>query len=227
MACPRTVHDTVCVDAEVTITPLVTVGEIRSNCVGDAVIGSCPGTPSQFCTFNVRQEICVEVPLMFEANASATPRGIVCGTPDIGPCSSTVSCTYTIGYFKNHPDHISTLIVKAGGSIDLGNSSTGLGYTVTTVAEAVDVLNFNIPTSSLPTTTTYAVQYIILYAQLLAAKLNILNGATCDAATEAINEADIFLATSPAEGVAGAQALQEELAAFNEGTAFGCPDHCA
>lgn len=227
MACPTTVHDTVCVDAEVTITPLVTVGEIRSNCVGDAAIGSCPGTPSQFCTFNVRQEICVEVPLKFEANASATPRGIVCGTPDIGPCSSNVSCTYTIGYYKNHPDLISTLIAKAGGSIDLGDSLTGLGYIVTTVAEAVDVLSFNIPSSSLPTTTTYAVQYILLYAQLLAAKLNVLNGAACDVAAQAIDEADIFLATSPPEGVAGAQTLQEELASFNEGTAFGCPDHCA
>jgi hypothetical protein len=227
MACPTTVHETVCVDAEVTITPLVTVGEIHTNCIGDAVLGSCPGTPSQFCTFNIRQEICVEVPLTFEANASATPRGIVCSTPNIGSCSSTISCTYTIGYFKNHPDYITTLIVKAGGNIDLGNSSTGLGYTVTTAAEAVAVLSFNIPSSSLPTTATYAVQYSVLYAQLLAAKLNVLNGANCDAATAAISDADNFLASSPATGVAGAPALQEELALFNEGNAFGCPEHCS
>lgn len=227
MACPITVHDTVCVDAEVTITPLVTVGEIHSNCVGGAVIGSCPGTPSQSCTFNVRQEICVEVPITFEANASATPRGIVCGTPNTGLCGSTASCTYTIGYYNNHPDVIATLIAKAGGSITLGNSSTGLGYTVTTVAEALSVFNYNLPSSSLPTTANYAVQYSVLYAQLLAAKLNVLNGATCDAATAAINDADQFLATSPAAGVAGAPALQEELALFNEGNAFDCPEHCA
>jgi lactate permease len=63
--------------------------------------------------------------------------------------------------------------------------------------------------------------------QLLAAKLNILNGATCDAATAAISDADQFLATSHAAGVAGAPALQEELALFNEGNAFDCPEHCA
>lgn len=226
MACPTLVHDTVCVDAEIMITPLVTVGEIQTYCVGDAMIGSCSGTPSPSCIFNVRQEICVQVPLTFEANATATPRGIVCGTPGVGLCGSTTTCTYTIGYFRNHPEVIATLLMTAGGTINLGNSATGLGYVVTTVAEAVDVLNFNIPSSALPTTPVYATQYSVLYAQLLGAKLNILNGATCEAATAAIADADNFLATSPEAGVAGAPALQEELALFNEGNAAGCPEHC-
>ena len=227
MSCPTTVHDTVCVDAEITITPTITLGEIRSYCVGDAEIGACPGIPSQSCTFNVRQEICVQIPLNFEANATATPIGIVCGTPGTGLCSSPTSCTFTIGYFKNHPDLITTLLVIAGGSIDLGNSITGLGFTVTTTADAIAVLNFDIPSTALPTTPVFATQYSVLYAQLLAAILNVLNGATCDAAIEAITAANDFLATSPAAGVAGAPALQEELALFNEGNAIGCPEHCA
>ena len=226
MSCPTTFHDTVCVDAEITITPLVTVGEIRTYCVGEAMIGACPGTPSQSCSFNVRQEICVQVPLTFEANATAIPLGIICGTPGVGLCNSNTSCTFTIGYFRNHPDLITTLLLTAGGTISLGNSITGLGYTVTNAAEAVDVLNFSIPTSALPTDEVFAIQYSVLYAQLLAAKLNVLNGATCDFATDAIANADAFLASSPTTGVAGAPTLQEALAQFNEGNAFGCPEHC-
>lgn len=85
--CPATVHETVCVQANVTITPEVAVGEIASFCVGGPVIGACPGTPVMDCTFTVSQNICVEVPLTFSANATAVPSGIVCGTPLSGPCA--------------------------------------------------------------------------------------------------------------------------------------------
>jgi hypothetical protein len=34
----------------------------------------------------VSQSICVQVPLTFSADATATPNGIVCGTPFTGPC---------------------------------------------------------------------------------------------------------------------------------------------
>jgi hypothetical protein len=86
--CPAIVHETVCVAAEVTIDPVITVGEIESFCVGGPIIGACPGTPSptDSCTFVVSQNICVQVPLVFSATATAEPTGIVCGTPTIGPC---------------------------------------------------------------------------------------------------------------------------------------------
>lgn len=86
--CPALVHETVCVQAQVTINPLVTVGTIESICVGGPVIGTCPGTPSltNSCTFTVSQNICVQVPLTFSATATAEPTGIVCGTPAIGAC---------------------------------------------------------------------------------------------------------------------------------------------
>jgi hypothetical protein len=87
--CPATVHETVCVQARVTIVPIVTVGEIQSFCVGGPVIGACPGTPSptNTCTFSVSQNICVVVPLFFSAGATAEPTGIVCGEPAAGTCA--------------------------------------------------------------------------------------------------------------------------------------------
>lgn len=87
--CPALVHDTVCVQAEVTIDPSVAVGDIESFCVGGAVIGACPGetAPSDSCTFTVSQNICVQIPLTFSADAHAVPTGIVCGTPLPGECA--------------------------------------------------------------------------------------------------------------------------------------------
>ncbi|WP_242966707.1 hypothetical protein [Desulfosporosinus sp. FKA] len=86
--CPATVHETVCVQADVTITPSVVVGDVESFCVGDPIIGACPGTPSPTgtCTFTVSQNICVEIPLTFSAGATAVPSGIVCGKAQIGQC---------------------------------------------------------------------------------------------------------------------------------------------
>ncbi|MEQ8201804.1 MAG: hypothetical protein ABRQ24_10340 [Syntrophomonadaceae bacterium] len=80
------VNEIVCVQADVTITPRVVVGEIESFCAGEPIIGECPGTPARECTFMVSQNICVEVPLAFSAVATAVPTGIVCGTPEVGEC---------------------------------------------------------------------------------------------------------------------------------------------
>lgn len=85
--CSRTFHENVCVQANVVITPVVVPGPIRTFCLGDARIGPCEGTLQRHCTFSVSQRICVQVPITFTANAVATPGGIVCGTPLVGPCS--------------------------------------------------------------------------------------------------------------------------------------------
>jgi len=225
MSCPTTVHETVCVGAEVTISPDVIVGTIRSFCVGDAFIGPCPvGTPAEYCTFIVSQNICVQVPLTFAATATAEPTGIVCGTPATGSCSEPTACTYTIGYFKNHPDVTNALIAAAEGSIILGVDSTGLSITATS-ANANAILSL-MPPPPAPDTPPYAGQYAALYAQLLAANLNVQNGATCDFITATIAAANTFIATSPPGGTSGADAFIDPLAAFNEGSAPGCPGHC-
>ena len=89
-ACPAVVHETVCVQAQVTITPHVEVGTITSTCVDGPIIGVCPGTPSPsgVCTFTVSQPICVQIPLTFSATAAAVPTGIVCDVegPGVGAC---------------------------------------------------------------------------------------------------------------------------------------------
>ncbi len=87
MACPATVHETVCAQANVTIRPRVDVGDVETFCVDDPAIGPCPGTVVRFCTFTARQRICVEIPLTFAADVTAVPAGIVCGTPLVGPCA--------------------------------------------------------------------------------------------------------------------------------------------
>lgn len=224
--CPANVHETVCVQAEVTITPHVEIGDIESFCIDGPRIGPCPGTATPTCTFTVSQSICVQIPLTFSATAVAVPNGIVCGTPETGLCSQQTGCTHTIGFFRTHPTETNALITAAGGSIVLGIDSLGLSFTVTT-ANATDVLSFNTPSPPAPSSAPFAQQYQVLYAQLLAAQLNVLNGATCPFATAAINAANTFLATSPVGGMAGAPDVQDPLAQFNEGAAPGCPAHCS
>jgi len=203
----------------------VDVGTILTFCNGNAFIGGCPGIPAEFCEFLVSQRICVQVPLTFHAKATATPAGIICGTPAVGSCPEPTACTYTIGYFKNNPELVNTLITNAGGSVVLGIGAAGLSFTVTT-ANANAVLSLTTPSPPAPASPPYDAQYQILYAQLLAAKLNVLNGAACEFAAAAIAAADTFLADSPAGGMAGAGTIQDPLETFNEGDADGCPGHC-
>lgn len=90
-------------------------------------------------------------------------------------------CTLTIGYWKNHAglgpqDNVLGQYLP----ISLGSLS------VTSEAQAVQILNFNGDASN---------GINKLYAQLLAAKLNIANGADGSAVASTISAADSFLAT--------------------------------
>jgi hypothetical protein len=89
------------------------------------------------------------------------------------------------------------------------------------------VLSFNTPSPPAPSSPPFSQQYQVLYAQLLAAKLNVLNGATCAFAAAAIAAADTFIANSPAGGTSGAPAVQDPLELFNSGGAPDCPMHCS
>ena len=80
------VHESVCVQARVTIRPCVEVGEITVVPIRNAVIGRCYGQLTECCSFMVSKQICVQVPLEFSAIAAVEPAGIVCGTPRHGPC---------------------------------------------------------------------------------------------------------------------------------------------
>lgn len=230
--CPRVVNEKVNVCAKVTITPDVKVDEINYFCLGNPTFGSCPiepptlTPPASECCFTVCQKICVEVPLTFSANAQAVPNGIECGEPGVGDCNGETGCTFTIGYYKNKTEITNALITGAGGSIVLGVLGQGASFVVTT-ANANAVLDGNTPSPPAPSSQPFANQYQILYAQLLAANLNVLGGATCDYVTDAIAAANAFLASSiSGVGKDGAPEVQKPLAIFNEGNAPGCPLHC-
>ncbi len=225
--CTEIVHETVCVQANVKIDPDVQVGKIMSFCIGEPSITACPGVPSTEgqCVINVSQNICVQVSLKFSADAKAEQTGIVCGFGRIEPCPSTDYCTYSLGYFLTQSEITNSLITAAGGSIVLGIGSSGVSYTVTTV-NAMQVLSLMTPSPPAPPFPPYLPQYRALYAQLLAANLNILNGATCTYATDSIAAANTFIANSPPTGINGAPALQKQLEEFNKGLGPGCPEHC-
>lgn len=218
--CPATVHETVCVQANVTITPNVDlIGPIESFCVHGPIIGACPGEPVSECTFTVSQNICVQIPLSFSADATVEPSGIVCGTPIPGPCELPGSCTLTRGFFANNPSVTNALIEDAGDSIILGMEDQGLSVTVTTDNASI-VLGGNQP---LPPGVPPIYQN--LYAQLLTAKLNVLNGATCEFATTTIATADAFLAAGTIDQEVASN-LVDDLSEFNMGLAEGCPESC-
>lgn len=86
--CSTIINETVCVQADITITPSVVVGTIEYFCVGGPKIGSCTGTPVEKCNFSVSQNICVQVPLTFSVDVDARPAGAACGTPSVGRCKA-------------------------------------------------------------------------------------------------------------------------------------------
>lgn len=197
--------------------------------MGNPLIGACNDStpPISECCFTVCQKICVQIPLTFAAKAVAEPDGIECGEAGIGECNGEAEgCTFTIGYYKNHKEERDALIAAAGGSIVLGVAGQGASFTVT-AANAGNVLDFLTPSPPAPDSPPFDQQYQVLYAQLLAARLNVQGGATCKYITDAIAAANAFLASSPSGiGKEGAPDVQKPLAMFNEGNAPGCPFHC-
>lgn len=230
--CPTTVHKNVCVQAQVTITPKVTSGPSKLFCLGKPKFKPCSSKAKETCTFTVSQKICVQIPLTFSASATAVPTGVVYGKEKLGQCSNHGNtCIHRIRYFKKHPEVIEWLIKSAGGSIVLGkvetnNGAVGASITVTT-ANAKDVLSLNIPSPPVPGSSAFGKQYRQLYAHLLVANLNVLNGATCPFAISAIAAANQFLADSPSGvGMAGGTIYTTPLEQFNCGKAPGCPSLC-
>lgn len=226
---PTFVNETVCVEATVRIIPDVQCGVVETFCSGPPTIGSCDGTLMPECSFQVSQSICVQVPLTFSATACVTPNGIICNedTIAIGRCpESAAGCTFSQGHFTTHPDLARVLVASSpGGVVVLGIDNQGLSFTVTPSNVESVFLN-GVPTPPAPEDPPFANQYQQLYQQLLAANLNVLNGATCENVVNAINAANDFIANSPEGGMAGAPGFQSPLAEFNRGEMEGCPEHC-
>jgi hypothetical protein len=107
------------------------------------------------------------------------------------PVVTDSGCTRSKGYWKNHagfdrqPDEVSPLL-----PLWLGDAGGEISLLVENAATAVDVLaqkTYGAPSNGITK----------LYAQLLAAKLNIAAGALADDVATTIAEADAFLAVHP------------------------------
>ncbi|HEX3037436.1 MAG TPA: hypothetical protein VHO94_00395 [Oscillospiraceae bacterium] len=143
------------------------------------------------------------------------------------PCSG---CSLTIGYWKTHagfgpqPDVVTPLL-----PVLLGTSGGALTVTVDSTAKAVSILNFGGSNGVIDA----ANGINRLYAQLLAAKLNIKSGADSSAIGSTIASADAFLATHNSLSWATlsranrnlVNSLQATLESYNTGV-IG-PGHCS
>jgi hypothetical protein len=227
--CTPIVSKQVCVEADVTITPLVTPGTPTVRCTGNPSFGRClpregfTQSTTGSCTFRVSQLLCVNIPINFDADVETTPGLVACGPESIGMnCEGNLpgGCTYTRGAWANRQRTLGLqLLANAGGSIVLGNDANGLSITVTSA-------NYD---AVITGTVGPSPQFRQLYTQLLAANLNVLNGATCPFIEAQIAIANNFLATTTeANNTTNpiAAAIQMQLELFNSGNAPGCPMHC-
>ncbi len=148
-------------------------------------------------------------------------------TWDAGLCAlEEQGCTFSHGYWKNHAgfgpqDDVVTPLLP----ILLGLPDSSASLNVTTAQIAYDVLRmrtYGVPSNGITK----------LYAQFLAAKLNMANGANGDDIAEAIVDANIFLSTHDwhswdtlsREQKQMVLSLMGQFGAYNEGM-IG-PGHC-
>jgi hypothetical protein len=134
-----------------------------------------------------------------------------------GPCAG--GCTLTIGYWKTHSAQITPLL-----PIWLGTAGGAQSVQVTTASQAVTLLNMSGNASN---------GINKLYAQELAAKLNIARGASATAVAATLAAADSFLATHNSASWASLSAAERQqvlawattLDNYNNGL-IG-PSHCS
>jgi hypothetical protein len=135
------------------------------------------------------------LPHTIEANAySLTNSTPVFGLPGVvtSTCGSTPPppsvCTYTKGYYRNHPTATAGVIAGMGGSVKVGSATLS-------AAQAQAVLN---ATPSSPGNVTFTSNLLLnLAQQLITAELNVARGSTAPAGVQAaIASANAAITTS-------------------------------
>jgi hypothetical protein len=131
-----------------------------------------------------------------------------CNNPGPSPETGDEGCTLTQGYWKNHPN------AWPVSSVTLGSRSY-------TQAEALQILNQPVRGNGL----------VSLAKQLIAAKLNIANGASGASIAQTIMDADALIGglVVPPIGnghlsTSSTSSLTDALTSYNEGTTG--PGHC-
>lgn len=92
MECPTTINSTVSIDARVTVTPDVEVGDIETCYVGKPHIDKCRLNAEQN-SYMVNQMLCIRYPLTFSTSASAATTGASCGALDHQTCEEEEICS--------------------------------------------------------------------------------------------------------------------------------------
>jgi hypothetical protein len=81
--CTSTGYQPATVCTPVTVTPFADAGDTTTFCCGDPIItpgaAVCAGTRNGSCTFTITQDICIEVPIEFGANAVTGDTFVECG----------------------------------------------------------------------------------------------------------------------------------------------------
>jgi hypothetical protein len=176
--------------------------------------------PTQCGTSVVNNTASLNDSLVHPSSASA---GVHVNVPCVG------GCTLTIGYWKNHAgfgpqaDVVTPLLPQW-----LGTSGGAKSLDVTTAGFAVQLLSFY------GSNNVFSASNGInkLYAQLLAAKLNIANGADGSAISSTIAAADAFLASNNSTSWASLTKAQQQAvnswmsALDNYNNGLTGPGHC-
>ena len=81
--CPATGYQRVSVCLPVTVTPFANLGQTSVRCCGEPIVrppgaDACNGIPNGVCTFTIRQDICVRVPVEFGATTEAGETFVEC-----------------------------------------------------------------------------------------------------------------------------------------------------
>lgn len=132
-----------------------------------------------------------------------------------GPvCCQVTACTLSQGYWKNHPENWPSDVLENGLT---------LGTVNYTQAQLLRILDQPVEGNGL----------ISLAHQLIAAKLNVNNGASCQVADNAIALADALIGNLVVPPVGKdslapreTSDLTAKLELFNTGNLTGCPGHC-
>ena len=177
----------------------VTIGDdsLHDNC---AVSSPCSGSPLLCNTAYVLRAFALDSTGQLRVSNTVT-----CATV---PCVGGSSCTYTQGYWRNHPDAWPV-------------TSLTIGTVTYQAAELMAILDNPAQGNGL----------VILAHQLIAAKLNIANGADPSAVQQTVTDADAIIATLVIPPIGNGYLpsgqtgnLIETLTQYNEGT-IG-PGHC-
>lgn len=85
--CTVITHQNARVSVPVTVKPKVSAGDIKSFCCGEPKVTpspytiSCKPYPDSRCSFVLTQNICIEIPIEFSADAVLSPPCIACPEP--------------------------------------------------------------------------------------------------------------------------------------------------